>query len=138
MPRSTADNNYERAEAEALALPDRCEVRIWTMVPDGGGGRVLSGSPPAYSDLPCRLDRDGSGIERSDADGERIVSDYILKMGANNGIDEVELGGLEGTYVDLRVTWLNGGPKNRFFYLISYGEVSEMGLRQLYVREIKP
>jgi hypothetical protein len=136
MPRTTADIAYERGELGAQLLVDLCDVRVYTWNGDGGGGRTLNDPPVVYAGLGCRLEADRSGIERNDAAGDRIVTDYILQMARTNSVPEGVLLGNGGYYVELKMTSIGGVPVARYFYLISYGETSEIGLRSLYVREL--
>jgi hypothetical protein len=136
MTRSTTDIAYERSELAAQLLVDLCEVRVYTFSPDGGGGRILGDPPTVYSSLACRLESDGSGVERVDALGELIVTDYIVQMSPTNSVPETSLAGNASNYVEVKVTSINGVATARYFRVVSYGAVSEMGLRSLYVREI--
>jgi hypothetical protein len=75
-------------------------------------------------------------VERVDALGELVVTDYILQMASQNDVPEGSLLLNAGNYVELKMTVIGGVPVTRYFRLISYGAVSEMGTRALYVREI--
>jgi len=136
MPRSTADIAYEQSELAAQLLVDRCEVRVHTFSAALGGGRTLNDPPTVYSNQACRLESDKSGIERNDALGELIVTDYIVQMSPTNLVPEASLAGNASNYVEVKVTSINGVAVGRYFRIVSYGAVSEMGMRVLYVREI--
>jgi hypothetical protein len=99
-------------------------------------GRTLIDPPAIYANQACRLESDKSGIERNDALGELIITDYIIQMSPTNAVPEGSLAGNTGNYVEVKVTSINGVAVARYFRIVSYGAVSEMGVRVLYVREI--
>jgi hypothetical protein len=136
MPRSVADIAYEQSELAAQLLVDLCDVRVYTWVADAGGGRTLFDPPTIYSGQACRLEGDKSGVERVDALGDRIITDFIVQMARSNSVPESVLNGNAANYVEIKVTSINGVAVSRFFGIISYGEVSEMGMRAIFVREI--
>jgi hypothetical protein len=136
MARTSADIAYEQNELAAQLLVDRCDVRVYSFAADAGGGRTLNDPPTVYSNQACRLESDKSGIERNDSLGELIVTDYVVQMSPTNSVPEGSLAGNAGNYVEVKVTSINGAAVARYFRIVSYGAVSEMGMRALYVREI--
>ena len=96
----------------------------------------MNDPPTIYAGQACRIEADRSGIERSDAAGDRVVTDYILQMARTNSVPEGALLGNGGYYVEFKMTSIGGVGVARYFYLIAYGETSEMGVRSLYLREI--
>ena len=136
MPRTAADNQYEQDETTILSLPDFCDISVWAWgLDDGGGRQLMYGDPTVYVNVPCRLFPDKPMVERSDPSGERVVSDWVMQVPFGAVVDEEALAS-RSSYVRVRVTQLNNGAVNRFFYVVSYAAHSEMVFRTLYLREL--
>lgn len=140
MPRNANDRAYERTELGRLALVDLALFRWYTWTSDNAGGRTMSVLPAlTYSNQACRLVPDNSGIERTDASGERVVTDWVLYVHSSPQspiAEDLLTGGVFGYTLIITVVSLNGVSTVRTFDLITYGEHSEQGLRALYVREL--
>ncbi|MGA7730349.1 MAG: hypothetical protein WCD37_03640 [Chloroflexia bacterium] len=132
------DLAYEQAESARLTLTDTCMVRVWSYAADTGGGRkiITSPAPIDYSGVPCRLEADTTGIQRVDPAGELVVNDYILLMAVANGVPENALRGDNTKLVEIYTTIVRTADFGRWFEVVSYGQVSDMTLRRLYIREV--